>query len=88
MSTLIEELEQAAEFYEAAGEEFSDAGKVVLAETVARLRARAERARAFPRLLSGEVQVPGVTTTAEMFEWLTGPLETPPTPPSRPRGDR
>ena len=30
-----------------------------------------------PALLSGELQIPGVTTTGEMFEWLTGPLDTP-----------
>ena len=84
MSKLAEELEMAAvrasvkseEAARMAGARWEQLREIHLAEAD-RLRARAERARAFPRLLSGDLQVPGVTTTAEMFEWLTGPLETP-----------
>ena len=84
MSTLAEELEMAAvrasikseQDARMAGARWKRLREIHLAEA-ARLRARAERARSFPALLSGELQIPGVTTTGEMFEWLTGPLDTP-----------
>jgi hypothetical protein len=46
----------------------------------AALRARAEKVRLFPRVLSGEVRVSGVVTAREMLNWLTGPLSDTETP--------
>jgi hypothetical protein len=46
----------------------------------AALRARVERIKLAPKLLSGEVQAPGVVTAQELLAWLTCPLDTHETP--------
>ena len=69
-TTLEQELLQAAEL--------AGSGALpVMHPLAARLRLRATRARDFPRVLSGELQIPGVcrpVTAAEMFAWITGPI--------------
>ena len=77
-TTLIEELEHAcnsasvlAMYARRDGDE--NRAQIHRAEAT-RLHQRYTRVRDFPRVLSGELQIPGVTTTAEMFEWLTGPI--------------
>src|SRR6185312_16030022 len=77
-TTMIEELEHACNSASVLAMYASRDGAACRAQIhraeATRLRQRYTRVRDFPRVLSGELQIPGVTTTAEMFEWLTGPI--------------
>jgi len=80
-SELERELAQAADaFQRIAHSAVPGSDKWHAAHMAAALRARAEKVRLFPRVLSGEVRVSGVVTAQEMFNWLAGPLADTETP--------
>lgn len=66
--TLLAELEQCITWFE------DRDSYTYQPQFAARLRARAERVREAPKLLTGEAKVEGVVTAQEFLAWLCGPL--------------